>query len=140
MRKRITVKIVTDALGILSADTLQDNLYMFDDNRRGGSYGEGTSGLVTVLDFHRGQPEEYEIIWLVMNMRPDVAVEIEDMRTQSDAVRIERHKYDETDISYWIMHVRTPLDSVEGTLSLRIAGRDVPFTHRFTINGKETGQ
>jgi len=138
MKKRITVKIVTDALGILSSGSLQENLYMFDDNRCGGSYGEGTSGLVTVLDFYRKQPEEYEIIWFVMNMRPDVAVEIEDMQTQSDAVRIELHKYDETDISYWLMSVDTPFDTVEGTMFLRIAGRNEPFIHKFTIKGKET--
>lgn len=137
--KRITTGIVTDALGILSTDSLEGNLYMFDDNRLGGSFGEGTSGLVTVLDFGDNRPDEYELAWFVMNLRPDVSVEITDMRLQSDDVTAERQVYDETDVTYWIIRVKNAFDTLKGTVSLRIAGRPELFTHDFTIMGKEAG-
>lgn len=137
MKKLITVKMVTDALGILSTGSLKDNLYMFDDNRRGGSQGEGTSALVTVLDFKEKQPKEYEIIWFVMNMRPDVAVRIEDMQVDSDAVCITRNWYEDTDISYWTACIEKEFDTIEGTMRLHIAGCNTLFTHKFTIKGKE---
>lgn len=136
MRKCITTAIVTDALGILATKSLEGNLYLFDDNRRSGSYGEGTSGMVTVLDFKEQKPEDYELAWFIMNLRPDVSVEIADMQAGSDAVLIERHVYEETSISCWVARVRRAFDTVECTLSLRILGYPKMFTHRITIKGR----
>lgn len=128
---------MTDALNILSTGSLENNLYMFDDNRREGSYGQGSSELVTVLDFQKRKPEEYEIIWLIENMRPDVAVAIEDMQVGEDAVQIEQETYEDTDISYWRLRVLHAFEMLEGELVLRIAGSRQRFTHKFTIRRKE---
>lgn len=139
MNRTITVKIVTDALAVLSSGSLEGHLYMFDDNRRGGSYGEGTAGMVTVLDFGERSPEEYEILFFVMNLRPDVAVEIMGMRFDSDAVNAESTKYEDTDISCWTVRAVRPFDTVKGMLFLRMAGHRELFVHEFTIKGKDTG-
>lgn len=133
MNRIITVKIVTDALAILSSGSPENHLYMFDNNRLGGSYGEGTSQLVTVLDFAERKPEEYGILCYAMNLRPDVAVEIEDIQFGTDAVKAERRVYEGTDISYWMIHVERAFDMVEGTLFLRMANSPTLLQHKLSI-------
>lgn len=60
----INVLIVVDTVGALSSETLQDNVYLADNNHYLGSWGQGTNTLHTVVQ--NGQ----QINWAVAAIAP----------------------------------------------------------------------
>lgn len=140
--KAITINVVTNAMDILAAGSLNGNIYLFDNNRLGGSEREGTDALCCVLSGNipensNGNPVEYRIFWTVTNLCPCVYIEISDLQMSGDAFAVEKKYYEGTNISYWTGTVCKPFDTATCVLTIKVGTYAKQFTHSFTFKMKK---
>lgn len=141
MNKTIVINIVADAMGILADDSLEGNLYLFDNNRSGGSKGEGTSSLQCMVCYDwesgdKGALSECRILWNITNLCPDIRVDLSDLQMSGDAFHVEKNFYEDTDIPYWAGRVCHAFDTETCRFTIRIGSYAKEFTHTFQFKGK----
>lgn len=110
---KISIRIVVDAVGALESGTLHGNLFMFDNNRRGGSTGQGSSALLTVL------PKDAELSWMVSPLECEAYVSLNSIDMADNCYEVQRHLFPETNIFYWTARMRRA-QSVSYGLTLEI--------------------
>jgi len=136
--KAITISVITDAMGILSDDSVEGNVYLFDNNRIGGSTGEGTSSLQCRVDCgNEKETVTSKLLWNITNLCPDVRVDLVGVTISGDVIEVEKRLYDDTDIAYWVGTVIKSFDAVKCTLSIRVAESSKIYTVTFTIRGRK---
>lgn len=136
--KVITINIVTDAMGILSDGSLDGNVYMFDNNRLGGSTGEGTASLQCRIDCgSEKKPQSSKLVWNIVNLCPDVRVDIVDIKMSGNAIEVEKRYYESTDVAYWIGTVKKSFDTEHCTLFLKIGESEKIHTTTFSFKGRK---
>lgn len=115
--KKIEILIVVDTAGAISANNLQDNVYMIDSNQWLGSWREGSCQLHTVTE--SGQL----IAWSVCAVSPDGQLNITGFSGQMVSQRV---------------CVPQSIDDIswEGRIESRGATGRYPYTITLSIEGK----
>lgn len=130
MSKTITIMVVADVVGILASDSLEGNLYLYDNNRAGGSVGEGTEHLKTRLKFER---DHVNLLWNVMSLEPESYACISRMMTCSKDFTITPQSYPESDITYWKGTIKETCDQPTYYLSLKVGNSEKEYTCKLSI-------
>lgn len=130
MSKTITIMVVADVVGILASDSLEGNLYLYDNNRAGGSVGEGTEHLKTRLKFERDQ---VNLLWNVMSLEPESYACISQIKTDSEDFKIDSKSYPGSDITYWKGTIKKTFRQHTYYLSLKVGNREKEYTCELSI-------
>lgn len=118
--------VVADVVGILASDSLEGNLYLFDNNRTGGSVGEGTGQLNTRLKFREG--DQIDFLWNVMSLEPEAYVSISLVEADPEYFEITSGLYPGSDIGYWKGKVNKVFGQQTYRLSLKVGSREREYT------------
>lgn len=122
----ISILVSVDVIGLLASDSLEGNVYLFDNNRANGSINEGTDKLKTKLTFKHNS--NITLIWDVIAIEPEAFIEISDISLlNNNNIEITRHRYEESDISYWQGIVKKPFDKLTYKIAVNAGNRDQPF-------------
>lgn len=133
-RKIISITILVDVVGTLTNDTLEGNVYLFDNNRANGSLGEGTGRLEPYVPF---APEEGALVWNILSMEPESFVEISDISSETDNLKFEKRNYGGTDIVYWIGTFEKPFHQYACYLQIKVGNREQPFPYVMKLIGNQ---
>lgn len=91
----ITIKSVIDVAAVLDTQALDNNLYLYDSNRRSGSKREGTSQLATAVK--KGD----RIAWVMAPLECEIYTEIVQIGIPSAICEVVSHVFPGTNIVYW---------------------------------------
>lgn len=98
--KTINIVALVDVVGALASDTLDQNIYLIDNNKENGSSGEGTEILKTVVE------DGDTIIWNIAPIEPEAYASIADIQIDNNFCETEEKRFEESDITYWSGKVR----------------------------------
>lgn len=132
-KKTITIMVVVDPVGVLSADSLKENLYLFDNNKANGSVNHGTEALITKLTFN--PDEEITLLWNVLSIEPESFVGISQVVADEKYIEIKKSKYKGSDIEYWTGIVKKPFEQLSYSLSIQAGSRDMEFPCNLNLVG-----
>ncbi|MDR1369500.1 MAG: hypothetical protein LBJ72_05145 [Dysgonamonadaceae bacterium] len=131
-RKIITIMVMVDVVGVLSNDSLEKNLYLYDNNKANGSFGHGTEKLTTRLIFN--PDEEIMLLWNVLPIEPETFVHISQVVADKKYLKIEQNNYKESDIIYWTgTFIRKPVKQLSYKLSIRVGNRETEFSFHLDL-------
>jgi hypothetical protein len=120
-RKVVTVVGLTDVVGALSAGTLANNLFLFDNNQVDGSFGHGTGSLTTFVG------EGDLVAWVCMPLECEAFARIMNVRIDKrfeDYIALDCQVYERTSIVYWVATIKKPLPGpVPYRLEFRLGSR-----------------
>jgi hypothetical protein len=111
----VTISSFVDVLGALVAGTLHGHLYLFDNNRRSGSEGEGSDSLATAV--RQGD----KIVWTVSALECEAFTEIiaiDDL--PSEVCEVKQHFFSGTSVSYWAGTVKSSIDRLPYSITIRL--------------------
>ncbi|MBK5924888.1 hypothetical protein CCR90_14165 [Rhodovulum sulfidophilum] len=125
-KRVITVIGLVDVVGALAEDALGRDLYLFDDNKAGGSSGHGTSCLRTCAD------AEDLVVWEVMPLECEAFARIDDVLIDdkyAPYIDLESGVYDPSSVVYWAARILKPLppEGVPYRLAFRMGSRPEPL-------------
>lgn len=119
--KTITIISLVDVVGALASGTIGGNLYLLDNNRLGGSSGEGTEVLKTMVN------EGDQLVWTVMSLEPEAYASIDGILIDSDYCEPEQKTYEGSDVTYWVGKVKKKLQTVPYKLKVAVGTRPEPL-------------
>ncbi|BAW79669.1 hypothetical conserved protein [Candidatus Nitrosoglobus terrae] len=122
--KTITISSVIDVVGSLANDDISGSVYFMDNNKAGGSIGQGTENLRTVVE------QGDRLVWTVICLECEAYSAIDSVDINKEFCEPEKKIYPGTDISYWVGTVKKPIVDVEVPYSIKFkAGtRHEPIT------------
>ncbi|MBL3552724.1 hypothetical protein [Rhodovulum sulfidophilum] len=125
-KRVITVIGLVDVVGALAEDALGRDLYLFDDNKAGGSSGHGTSCLRTCAD------AEDLVVWEVMPLECEAFARIDDVlidEKYAPYIDLESGVYDPSSVVYWAGRILKPLppEGIPYRLAFRLGSRPEPL-------------
>jgi len=112
--KTITIKLLVDVARALEKRELNDDLYMFDNQRRAGSQHEGTNRLATVVS------DGDTVVWTVASVECEAYAALAKVDIDPDYCEVQRKMYPETDIAYWVGTVKKPITELAYGLSFEL--------------------
>ncbi|GGH67267.1 hypothetical protein HNQ91_001691 [Filimonas zeae] len=125
--RTITILSLIDVVGALASDSMQKNLYLFDDNKSNGSTNLGTGVLKTKVQ--AGD----KLIWTLMALEPEAYAQLYKIEMDSTVCKLEQKKYPQSDVIYWEGHVLKEVTSTPykitfevGTQKQQIETLDLP--------------
>lgn len=125
--KTITVTAVVDVVAILAGDSLQGNLYLFDNNRQNGSDGEGTEHLKTRIGF--GEKEDAaRLMWTIMPLESEAFACISAITADNKAFEAHKEIYPDSDITYWTGTVQNTFQQLTYRLSIKVGDREKEYS------------
>lgn len=98
--KIVKIVALVDVLGALASNTLHQNMYLVDNNKKNGSLEEATETLKTAVE------EGDTIIWNVLTMEPEAYVSIASIEIDENFCKAEEKRFEESDITYWTGKVK----------------------------------
>jgi hypothetical protein len=111
--KMISIISVVDVVGALANNTLSGNIYLVDNNKTGGSTGEGTEALSTSVK------ENDEVVWIVQSLECEANANIEGILIDSACCEPQKKFYEGTDVSYWVGKIKKGAKQGEYPYSLQ---------------------
>lgn len=116
--KTISIMAVVDVVSALSHETLADNLYLVDDNRLGGSRGEGSAALQTKVA--KGD----RIVWTALTLECEAYGAIADIAVDPAFCTVEKCAYRDSNVVCWIGEVKKDIDQpLPYTLIFKLGSR-----------------
>ena len=112
--RTITITVAVDVAGALAAETLTDNLYLFDDNRANGSTDLGTGVLKTRVE------EGDRLLWLPLPFEPEVFASIHDIEIEERYCEPQRRTYPGSHVVYWEGVVKQDLEIAPYRLTIAL--------------------
>lgn len=113
--RTITILSLIDVVGALASDSMQKNLYLFDDNKSNGSYNLGTGLLKTRVK--KGD----KIIWTLMALEPEAYAQISKIEMADPSVcRLTKNKYPKSDVIFWEGEVLKEITSAPYTMTFEV--------------------
>jgi hypothetical protein len=132
-KKTITVLVVIHAEDALSGNILDgNNTRLFDNNRAGGSTGEGTHRLKTKVN---SKQNGCTILWNSMSITPETLVKISEIRTDTNYMHVTKCSYKDSDITYWKGTIKKAFEELTCRLSIKIGCSDREFLLDFKLVG-----
>ncbi len=117
--KTITIVSVVDVIGALANESLNYNIYLFDNNKTGGSQGLGTDCLKTKVS--KGD----SLLWTIMPMEPESYSAIKAIIIDETVCEPVLQTYEGSDVTYW-----------EGIVLKDI--EEIPYSIAFAFGNKDT--
>jgi hypothetical protein len=134
----ITILVVIHAEDALSMNILDgNNTYLFDNNRAGGSIGEGTHRLKTKVN---GKQNECTIRWNSMSITPETLVEITEIQTDTNYMCVTECTYEDSDVTYWEGTIKKAFEELTCRLSIKIGCSDKEFLLDFKLIGDSSSR
>lgn len=99
----VTITAVVDPVAVLASGDLDDNLYLYDTNRKGGSDGFGTPELRTRV--RKGDT----LVWNVIPLECETFVSLSGIEIDRRIAEPTRKVYPGTDIAFWTATVKQDL-------------------------------
>lgn len=127
MNKTILVMVVVDVVGLLADDTLDGNIYLFDNNRRNGSENEGT-GQLKIRFATEEKDADITIVWNVMSIEPEAYVAISNLEADSPYLTVSKEYYKSSDIAFWKCEVEKEFEKSAYQLSVKAGNREKEYT------------
>lgn len=118
----ITIRLVIDVIGALESGVLAPNVYLFDNNRRGGSTGHGTAALDTSAAVGD------RLIWTIAPMECGTYCEIAAIDLPEALCTVKREVFAGTNVSYWTGAVFGHVDDLPYTIALGIGHYGLTMT------------
>ena len=118
----INVKSIIDVVGALEDNTLKENFYLYDDNRRNGSKFQGSHQLATAVK--KGD----QIVWTLTPMECEAYAEITEINLPPEVCEVKRYTYDGTAIAYWLGTVKEAVDNQPYSITLKVGNHSVSMT------------
>jgi hypothetical protein len=106
VKQATNVMAMLDVVGALGSGTLGESLYLFDNNRRAGSTGHGTSSLTTVAQ------QGDVVVWTTMTLECEAFARLELVEIDvayAEYVHLEAAAFSETPEVYWFANILKPL-------------------------------
>ena len=117
--RKTTIMTIVDVVGALADDSLNENLYLIDDNKSNGSLDEGTESLKTAVSVGD------VVIWTVFSLEPESFVQLTKIEIDPQYCVPTLKYYPESDVSYW-----------EGTILKEL--EEVPYNIAVIVGNSET--
>jgi hypothetical protein len=111
--KTITIVSVVDVIGALADASLDYNIYLFDNNKTGGSQDLGTASLKTKVS--AGD----RLLWTIMPMEPESYSAIKEITIDKTVCEPVLRTYEGSDVTFWEAIVKK--DIAEVTYSIAFA-------------------
>ena len=127
--KTITIVSVIDVVSALADGSLNKNIYLLDNNKAGGSTGEGTDVL-----FSKAKQGD-TLVWSVMPIEPEVYVGITDILIDKEYCDAEKKLYEGTDISYWTGTIKKEITNLQYQVKYKVGTREGDFSWDLTLVG-----
>jgi len=112
--KTISILVIVDVVGALASGSLQDNVYLIDNNKKGGSLDEGKAVLKTRV--HQGD----QIIWNVLPLEPEAFTQISDIVIDPEYFEKNFYTYKVSDVTFWAGQIKKNPDVLPYTLKLKL--------------------
>lgn len=125
--------VIADVVEILASDSLEGNLYLFDDNKANGSVGHGTDQLTTRLIFDPN--EEITLLWNITSIEPESFADISQIIADKKYLEITKSNYEGSDIIYWTGVIKKPFEQLPYNLSIRVGNRNMEFSFNLNLIG-----
>lgn len=118
--KIINVVILLDVIGALASDSLENNIYLVDNNKNDGSLGEGTGTLKTKVE------EGDSIMWTILPIECETYVAISGIEFENNCCQPVEENFEGSDINYWIGKVnKTPKEkSVRYKIKIKVGSNE----------------
>lgn len=127
INKTITVLAVVDVVAILANDSLEGNLYLFDNNRDNDSEREGTEHLKTKIKFE-GEESTVNLMWTLMPLESEAFAYISDIVSDDPAFEVHCETYPGSDIIYWRGTVKDTFQQLTYRLSIKVGDREKEYS------------
>lgn len=122
MAKTITISALVDVVGALAAESLQNSIYLTDNNKLNGSTDEGTEVLKTKVK--KGD----QLMWTSMSLEPEAYASITGIIIDSEYCEPEQRPYVGSDITFWIGTVKKDLEAVPYKIKIKVGNRQLELT------------
>jgi hypothetical protein len=124
--KKTTIMTLIDVVGTLSDDSLNENLYLIDDNKSNGSLDEGTDALKTAV-------KKGDIItWTVFSLEPESYTAVNKIEIDPQYCVPAMKFFPNSDVSYWEGTILKDLENVQYSLYVTAGNSDTEYK---TSNG-----
>jgi hypothetical protein len=125
--RTVTIVSVVDVVGVLASETFAGSFYLVDNNRMGGSTGEGSDALVT-----KAKPGD-RIVWITMTLECEAFASITAITIAEENRRYcnpRSYVYPNTNVVCWVADIGESAEEVEipYTISLKLGSRGQPMT------------
>lgn len=126
VKQATNVLALLDVVGALSADTLANNLFLFDNNRWAGSTGHGSASLTTAAQ------QGDVVVWTTMALECEAFARLQlvEIDTRySEYVALDAAAFSETPEVYWFARILKPLpaEGIPYRLSYRLGSALAPY-------------
>lgn len=126
VKQATNVMAMLDVVGALGSGTLSQSLYLFDNNRREGSTGHGTSSLKTVAQ------QGDVVVWTTMALECEAFTRLDRVEIDvayAEYVTLDAGAFSETPEVYWFAKILKPLPatSIPYHLSYRLGSAPEPY-------------
>jgi hypothetical protein len=125
--KIISIMVIADVAGIMASDSLEGNLYLFDDNKVNGSFGHGTDKLTTKVIYDPDK-ESITLLWNIISNVPELFATIVQIEADKKYLDGKKYYYDDSDITYWKGTISKWVGQLSYNLIIRVGNRDLDFS------------
>lgn len=119
--KTISILVIVDVVGALASDTLDGNIYLIDNNQKNGSTDEGTDQLKTQVEVGD------KILWNILPLEPEAFATVSDIVIDPEYCKVEKKKYQESDIMYWLGTVKKQPKVLPYKLRIKLGTQENAF-------------
>jgi len=126
----ITIISTIDVVSALSDGSLDNNIYLLDNNKAKGSTGEGTGALRSMV-----QPGDV-LVWTVMPIEPEIYVSITDVQIDPAYCEARQGVYGSTGVHYWTGRIKQAVTELPYQLSYKIGSSEEDFSWRMGLIGQ----
>lgn len=115
--KTITIISVVDVIGALADESLNYNIYLFDNNKTGGSQGLGTDCLKTKVSVGD------RLLWTIMPMEPESYSAINGIIIDKTVCEPSLRTYEGSDVTFWEGIVKRDIEEIPYVISFAFGNK-----------------
>jgi hypothetical protein len=116
--RRTTIMTIVDVVGALADDSLNENMYLIDDNKSNGSLDEATESLKTAVNIGD------VVTWTVFSLEPESYVELTKIEIDPQYCVPTIKYYPDSDVCYWEGTILKELESVPYSIAVIVGNSD----------------
>jgi hypothetical protein len=116
--KTITIVSVVDVVGALADESLNYNIYLFDNNKTSGSQNLGTDCLKTKVSVGD------RLLWTIMAMEPESYSAINQITIDKTVCEPALRTYEGSDVTFWEGIVKKDIEEVPYSISFAFGNKD----------------
>lgn len=125
--RTITIVSIVDVVGVLASGSFADSFYLIDNNRMGGSTGEGSDSLIT-----KARPGD-RMVWISMTLECEAFASITDIAIEPERQQYcnpQSYIYPNTNVVCWVAYIDEAAAGAEipYNLTFKLGSRKQPMT------------